>query len=101
MYEIDWSDDAKADLRRVSVFARKPIFLFVERLRYEADVETRSRKPLKRPLPEIPEATWEGHVMGDYRVLYRINEGRTVRILRAIMKGTETLSEAIRRSNKT
>jgi hypothetical protein len=42
-YEIKWSDEAKADMQRVPIFHRKPIYAAVEGLRHQASVETRNR----------------------------------------------------------
>jgi hypothetical protein len=38
--------------------------------------------------------------VGDFRVLYRIVDGRIARILRVILKGTATTEQALGRSVK-
>ena len=63
-------------------------------LGHEPGVETRNRKPLRQPLPELPEASWELRIHGDLRVLYWIVDTKTVTVLRVILKGTGTLIEA-------
>ena len=71
----------------------------VERLRFQAESETRHRRPLREPIDQLPGATWEVRA-GDYRGLYWIEEGRTVRILRVILKGRQTTAAAVMRSKK-
>lgn len=73
-------------------------------LAYQAEVETRNRKPLRRPLDDLPAATWELRVRSRYRLLYGIyrviedeKEQRIVEILRAIIKKTDTTDDALRR----
>jgi mRNA-degrading endonuclease RelE of RelBE toxin-antitoxin system len=99
VYEIQWSDEAEADLVTLSVFQRPRVVAAVERLRYEAEVETRNRKPLERILDQLPAARWNLRV-GDLRVFYRIVGGPAVQILRVILKGTSTTDEALARSVK-
>jgi len=99
MYGIEWSEEAKRDLRRMSTFARGPVIAAVEQLRIQATSATRNRKALREPLEDLPEATWEIRI-GDYRGLYRIRDEQTVRILRVILKGTDTTSEAVARGRK-
>ena len=99
MYDIEWSEEAEADLVSLAVFRRPRIVTAVEGLRHDAEVETRNRKPLKRVLPRLPGAEWNLRV-GDVRVLYRISEGPAVQILRVIIKGTSTTDEALGRSAK-
>jgi mRNA-degrading endonuclease RelE of RelBE toxin-antitoxin system len=98
-YEIEWSAEATADLAEVPVFYRGQILIALERLCYQAEMATRHRKPLREPIEEIPEAAWEVRV-GEYRGLYRIKEGRTVRILRVILKGRRTALAAVMRGIK-
>jgi len=71
----------------------------IERLRFEAESETRHRRPLRAPVKGLPETAWQLRV-GAYRALYRINDERTVRVLRVILKGTRTTDAAVRRSSK-
>jgi mRNA-degrading endonuclease RelE of RelBE toxin-antitoxin system len=93
-YEIQWSEEAKADMRRIPAFRRRPMFAAIEQLRSQAEVETRNRKPLAEPIEELPDGTWEVRV-GEYRGLYRIDEGQTARVLRVIFKGTSSIAEAV------
>jgi hypothetical protein len=86
VYEIQWSDEARADFKARSVFHRPGVASAVDRLRHEAEVETRNRKPLARVLDQFPEARWSLRV-GAHRVLYRIEEGPIAQILRVILKG--------------
>jgi hypothetical protein len=65
----------------------------VEQLRFEPDVESRNRKPLKRPV--LPESEWEirfGH-QNMLRVFYRVRENpRQVDILAiAVKEGKDIL----------
>jgi len=98
-YEIQWSDEAKADVRRMPVFRRGPVFAAIEHLRYQAERETRNRKRLAEPIEALPEATWEVRV-GDYRGIYRIEQEQTVRVLRVIFKATSTTAEAVARGRR-
>jgi hypothetical protein len=59
--------------------------------------ETRNRRPLKLPIPELPDAQWQSRV-GEYRIFYCVVGMETALILRVILKGTETTLEALRRS---
>ena len=83
MYEIEWSDEAQSDFRALSVFQRQPVESAVDRLRHQAEVETRNRKPLARLVDQLPAARWSLRV-GDHRVLYRIVDGPIVQILRRL-----------------
>jgi hypothetical protein len=95
-YEIGWSEEAKADVAEIPAFRRGPVIVAIERLRYQAEMESRHRKPLREPIEELPQATWEIRV-GDYRGLYWIEEGRTAHILRVILKGAQTIRAAMMR----
>jgi mRNA-degrading endonuclease RelE of RelBE toxin-antitoxin system len=100
VYELVWDEEAEAELAALTAFRRKILVDAVEgQLRHQPDVETRNRKPLREPLPEVPEAAWELRVQGEHRVLYRIADARTVRVLRAILKGTATLADAVGRGD--
>ena len=98
VYEIKWSEEAEADFEALSLFQRPRIAMAVERLRHEAEVETRNRKPLERLLYQLPAARWNLRI-GDFRVFYRVIEGPAVQILRVILKGTSTTEEALARSD--
>ena len=98
MYEIEWSEEAEADFEAMSLFQRPRVSMAVERLRHEAEVETRNRKRLERLLDQLPAARWNLRV-GDFRVFYRV-EGPAVQILRVILKGTSTTEEALARSER-
>ena len=100
VYEIDWSEEAKQDVRELSPFVRGPVFAAVDLLTHQAEIETRNRKRLEGRFDEFPEASWELRILGDHRVIYRIVERRTVRILRVILKGRRTTAEALKRSPK-
>lgn len=99
MYELEWSEEAKADIRRISVFVRGRIVGAIQELRTQANRETRNRKPLREPLDNLPEGTWEVRV-GDYRAFYRVSDGQTARILRVILKGGATTWKAVARGKK-
>ena len=91
-FRIEWTDQAKIELRRVRAFDRPPIRKAVVALEHEAVAETINRKPLREPLSTLPEATWEVRV-GRHRVLYQV-EGGTVWVLRVILK-TGTTGESL------
>jgi len=95
-YEIRWTEEAKTDLRLAPVFQRRPILAAVDLLRHQASVETRNRKPLAEPLEGLPAGTWEIRV-GEYRVVYWTEAGRTVHVLRVILKGSSTTADALAR----
>lgn len=100
MYEIVWDEAAKAELAGLSAFLRRIILAAVEsQLRYEPDVETRNRKPLREPLPEVPKASWELRIR-DHRVLYWVPAPRSVAVLRVILKGPASLSEAVEKDGE-
>jgi len=95
-YVVEWSEDSKAELRAVRSFSRLPIEKAVADLRYAAESTTRNRKRLDlvRGLPAgYPDPTWEVRV-GEWRVLYCV-EGRTVTVLRVILKGRRSTGESL------
>jgi len=96
MYEIQWSEQAKAELRQLRAFYRPPILAAIADLVHQAETETRNRKPL-RPgddiPPEYPGRTWEIRV-GLHRVLYAL-EAKTARILGVRLKGAQTTGEIL------
>jgi len=97
-YDLLWAEEAKAELARLSAFRRRIVVTEVEaQLRHQPGIETRRRKRLRESLADLPEGSWELRIPGDHRVLYWIADGRTVAVLRVILKGTATLADAIRR----
>jgi mRNA-degrading endonuclease RelE of RelBE toxin-antitoxin system len=95
-YVIVWSEGASSDLDALDAFAVPKILRAVEAgLITEPEVQTRHRKPLREPLADLPEATWQLAVE-DMRVLYRVEE-EAVRILAVILKGRLATAEAVRR----
>jgi mRNA-degrading endonuclease RelE of RelBE toxin-antitoxin system len=90
-FAIRYSDRYLHDFLRVDAFDRARIRAAVLLLEEQADVATRNRRPLKRPVSWCPEATWQLRA-GDYRVLYRIG-GRDVLALRVSLKGSRTTEE--------
>jgi hypothetical protein len=100
VYDLVWDEEATAELAALSAFRRRIVVDAAEgQLRHQPDVETRNRKPLREPLPEVPDAAWELRVHGVHRVLYRIADVRTVRVLRVILKGTSALADATGRGD--
>lgn len=96
MYEVEWSEKAKADLRRLRGFYRPPILAAVAMLVHQAETDTRNRKRLRSGQdlpPEYPDPTWEIRV-GPHRVLYAV-ESETARILGVKLKGTLTTGEIL------
>jgi mRNA-degrading endonuclease RelE of RelBE toxin-antitoxin system len=96
VYEVEWSDEAEADRQSLPVFARRRVTAAVAQLPHQAEIETRNRKRLRRRLGGLTDAEWNLRI-GDLRVLYRIVDGRIVRILRVILKGTATTDDALTR----
>ena len=93
MYAIEWSEEAKMDIRRISAVHRGPIIAAIERLCSQAELEARNRRPLLQPLDELPEATWEVRI-GDYRGLCRRIRAVCAPFIRVIFKGANTTSES-------
>ena len=85
-YSLEWDPEAEDELEELRPFDSRSIPVAIRELRYEAEVVTRNRKPLKEPIRSIPRATWELRV-GDHRVLYDVRKHRIVRVLRVIFKG--------------
>ena len=98
-YDIDWSDDAKADMELVPIFHRRKVFTAVKRLRHDALTETLQRKALTAPLDDFPDASWRVRI-GPYRAYYRVDQGQTVVILRVILKGSSTTADAVARGRR-
>jgi mRNA-degrading endonuclease RelE of RelBE toxin-antitoxin system len=80
-YQIEVSEDARADLSYYSAFERKIITSEIRvQLAHQPQVETKNRKPLR----DNPIASWELRV-GKYRVFYEVAE--TVRIVAIVAVG--------------
>lgn len=101
-YKVEWTTEAWTEVHLLRVFERRAVMRAVDELSRQAEIDTRNRKPLRHPIAELPDATWEVRVRSRYRLLYRIRgpaegetERRTVEILRAIIKGTETTERSL------
>lgn len=80
-YQIDVTEEAKADLDFYSAYERKIIVSEIRiQLSFEPLVETKNRKPLR----ENPIATWELRV-GKYRLFYEVVD--TARIVTVVSIG--------------
>jgi mRNA-degrading endonuclease RelE of RelBE toxin-antitoxin system len=95
-YTVIWSEQAKAERGELHAFLRPGLERAVRQLQDQAEIETLHRKRLERlellP-PEYPDPTWSLRV-GQHRVLYAV-EGRTVTVLRVILKGRKVLGERL------
>jgi Txe/YoeB family toxin of Txe-Axe toxin-antitoxin module len=101
MYALVWDEVAKVELRSLRAFHRRNVLATVhDQLRHPPQLETSNREPLRQALVELPEGTWELRIRGAHRVFYRV-EGRTVSILRVILKGTETIEDALRKGTRS
>jgi mRNA-degrading endonuclease RelE of RelBE toxin-antitoxin system len=80
-YAIEISRRASDELEQLRAFDRRPIVQAIRTLAHQAEIVTRSRKPLREPLGELPPGTWQLRV-GRHRVLYEIRDFATVRVLR-------------------
>jgi len=74
-------------------FDARPIVRAIWALEVDAETATRNRKPLRKPIAQLPAASWDVRV-GDYRILYAVKKDRVVRVLRVIFKGRLTIDEA-------
>jgi mRNA-degrading endonuclease RelE of RelBE toxin-antitoxin system len=92
-YALEWDPAAQQEFDELRPFDARPILKAIRALRYEAEHETRNRRPLRRPLRSVPDASWELRV-GDHRVLYAVQKHRIVRVLRVIFKGRLPMDEA-------
>lgn len=95
-YTVIWSEQAWAERGELRSFLRPAIEKAVGLLEHDAESETLHRKRLSRRegLPGgFPEPTWRLRV-GGHRVLYHV-EGRTVHVLRVILKGRKALGETL------
>jgi len=95
-YTVIWSEQAKAERGELHAFLRPAIETAVGLLEHQAETETIHRKQLGRReglAPGYPEPIWRLRV-GRHRVLYQV-EGRTVHVLRVILKGRKTLGEIL------
>jgi mRNA-degrading endonuclease RelE of RelBE toxin-antitoxin system len=96
VYEIEWSEQARTDLKALPAFWRRRIAVAVEQLVHQAELETRNRKRLRSVIADCWDAEWNLRV-GDLRVLYRVLDGRIAHILRVILKGRATTADALGR----
>ena len=92
-YTLEWDPTAEEELDPLRSFDTRSILKAVRELRYEAEVATRNRKPLREPIPSAPNASWELRI-ADHRVLYQVRKHQIVRLLRVIFKGRLTTDEA-------
>jgi len=102
-YKIEWDAWALGEFDRLRAFEANGVERAIDLLEYQAEIETRNRKPLDEHLDEIPQASWELRV-GAHRVFYDVRSGeddpsktKTVRILRVIFKGRQTTQDAVGR----
>jgi Txe/YoeB family toxin of Txe-Axe toxin-antitoxin module len=99
-----WTEEAWAEVQALKVFERRPVMQAADELVHQAEIETGSRKPLEKPLTDLPEATWEVRIQAKHRLLYSVRppeqdgaKQRIVEILRAIIKTRDTTEQALRR----
>ncbi len=82
-FALVYANEVKGHLRAIDAKYHSAIQSAVEtQLLHEPDVETRNRKPLKRPM--VWEADWELRIGPDnrFRVFYQVDpESRQVRVL--------------------
>jgi mRNA-degrading endonuclease RelE of RelBE toxin-antitoxin system len=90
-YQLRYSVAFDRDLDDVSPYDATVIRAAVLLLRDQAEVPTRSRRPLTSPVSWCPDASWQLRVR-DYRVLYRVQMG-LVSLLRVTFKGRKTTEE--------
>jgi mRNA-degrading endonuclease RelE of RelBE toxin-antitoxin system len=93
-YRLEVESRVEEELDALRAYDARPIVRAIEELEYQAEFETRNRKPLRKPIAELPSASWEVRV-GDYRVLYQLRKDRTVKVLGVIFKGRLTTDEAV------
>ena len=102
MYQIVWSDDAVFDFERLHARHQRAIRVAIEELRFQPlGPRTLHRKPIGDPIDELGASVWELRVV-PFRVFYSADEqARTVTVLRVILKGRWTTTEALRRSRRS
>jgi mRNA-degrading endonuclease RelE of RelBE toxin-antitoxin system len=92
-FALVYADDVKKHLRAIEAKHHSAIQSAIEtQLLHEPDVETRNRKPLKRPIAFG--ADWELRLGPDnrFRVFYQVNaESREVRVLAVGVKDRNRL----------
>ena len=92
-FTLVYADEVKDHLRAIEAKYHSVIQTEIEsQLLHEPDVETRNRKPLKRPI--IFGADWELRLGPDnrFRVFYQVNtESREVRVLAVGVKDRNRL----------
>jgi mRNA-degrading endonuclease RelE of RelBE toxin-antitoxin system len=93
-YRLEIESRVDEELDALRAFDARPIVRAIDELEHHAELETRNRKPLRKPIADLPGASWEVRV-GDYRVLYQVRKDRTVRVLGVIFKGRLTTDEAL------
>jgi mRNA-degrading endonuclease RelE of RelBE toxin-antitoxin system len=91
-YELRYATVYLEDLRSLLRPYDLPVIVgTVNDLADQAETVSRNRRPLGAPISWCPTATWQLRV-GDYRVLYRVDEG-VVSVLRVRFKGSKTTEE--------
>jgi mRNA-degrading endonuclease RelE of RelBE toxin-antitoxin system len=92
-YSVEVDPQALQDLEELRASDARTIVDAMRVLRYEAEVPSRYRKPLRTSIAAVPDATWELPI-GDYRALYQVRKDLTVRVLPVILKGRRAIDEA-------
>lgn len=90
-YELLYSSEFDRDLEALGAYNGPIVRAALILLSEQAELESRNRRHLAKPLSWCPEATWQVRV-GNYRVLYRVDAGK-VKILRVRFKGIRTSEE--------
>jgi hypothetical protein len=93
LFTLVYADEVKGHLRAIEAKYHSVIQTEIEtQLLHEPDVDTRNRKPLKRPI--VFGADWELRLGPDnrFRVFYQVNtEAREVRVLAVGVKDRSRL----------
>jgi mRNA-degrading endonuclease RelE of RelBE toxin-antitoxin system len=74
------------DLDAIDPYDHGFILTAVHQLADQAEVPTRNRKRLVRPISWVPDAEWELRIRGRWRVFYAVSENE-VRVCRVRLKG--------------
>jgi len=97
--------EAWTEVHLLRVFERRAVMRAVDELSHQAELETRNRKPLRHPIAELPDATWEVRVPPRYHQGGRYDRedlgetamSRPFTVTRAEARELKRRSESVRR----
>lgn len=99
MVQIKWTNRALNDLHNIYEFIAKDSTRYaqIQIERIQEDVSKLADFPLMgRQMPEFPHSPYREILVGNYRVLYRVEEEQSKVIIMAVVHGRRLLKEPVK-----